>query len=74
MAPRATRMASIVASVPELVSRTCSSRKRRQSSSAKSTVVSVVTAKCVPLRAALSIASMIFGWAWPTAIEPKPLW
>ena len=64
----------MVASVPELVNRTRSSRKRRHSSSARSTVVSVVTAKCVPRAAALAMASRITGWAWPTAMVPKPLW
>ncbi len=28
----------------------------------------------MPVRAALSIASATFGSAWPTTIEPKPLW
>ena len=72
--PRATRMASMVASVPEFTNRTRSRRNRRHSSSASSTVASVVTAKWVPVRAARSMASTTLGWAWPTAIDPKPLW
>ena len=48
VAARAMRIALIVASVPELAKRTCSSRKRRHSSSANSTVSSVGAAKCVP--------------------------
>jgi hypothetical protein len=64
----------MVASVPELVKRTESRENLRQSSSAKATVVSVVAAKCVPVRAARSIASTTFGWAWPTSMLPKPLW
>ena len=64
----------MVASVPELVNRTWSRRKRRHSSSAKRTVSSVVTAKCVPVDAARAMASATFGWAWPTAIVPNPLW
>ncbi len=74
VAPRATRIASIVASVPEFTNRTRSIRNRRHSSSASRTVCSVVTAKCVPVRAARSIAAATAGWAWPTATEPKPLW
>ena len=52
VAARATRIALIVASVPEFAKRTCSSWKRRHSSSANSTVSSVGAAKCVPVRAA----------------------
>ena len=40
----------------------------------RATVDSVGAAKCVPVRAARSIASATFGCAWPTTIEPKPLW
>lgn len=61
-------------SVPELVNRTCSTWNRRHSSSANATVCSTVTAKCMPLRAACSTASATTGWAWPTAIDPNPLW
>jgi hypothetical protein len=52
VAARATRMASMVASVPELVNRSMSSWNRRQISSAKATAGSVVTAKWVPRPAA----------------------
>ena len=72
VAARATRIALIVASVPEFAKRTFSKRKRRQSSSANSTMSSVGAAKCVPVRAARVIASTIFGWAWPTIMQPKP--
>ena len=48
VAARATRMASMVASVPELANRTLSSSKRRQISSASATVVGVGAAKWVP--------------------------
>ena len=51
----------MVASVPELENRTWSSRNRRHSSSAKATVVGVGAAKWVPVAAARSIASTIFG-------------
>ena len=49
VAARAMRMASIVASVPELANRTWSSSKRRQSSSASATVTGVGAAKWVPV-------------------------
>ena len=52
VAARATRIALIVASVPEFAKRTCSSWNRRHSSSANSTVSSVGAAKCVPVCAA----------------------
>ena len=74
VAARATRMASIVASVPELANRTCSRPNRRHSSSANATVTSVVAAKCVPLGAARSIASTTLGCACPTTMHPNPLW
>ena len=74
VAARATRIASIVASVPEFAKRTLSRLKRRQSSSANATVTSVVAAKCVPVRAARSMASTTFGCAWPTTLQPKPPW
>ena len=74
VAARATRIALIVASVPELAKRTASQPKRSQSTSAKRTVGSVGAAKWVPVRAARSIASATFGCAWPTTMQPKPLW
>jgi hypothetical protein len=60
---RATRIASIVASVPEFVKRTFSSPKRLFSSSATRTPASVVAAKCVPVAAARSIATLTLGCA-----------
>ena len=74
VAARATRIASIVASVPELTNRIWSSWKRSQIASASATVTSVLTAKCVPDDAAFVIASTIFGWACPTTLTPNPLW
>ena len=74
VAARATRIASIVASVPEFTKRICSSWNREQISSARATVVSVVTAKWMPWSATLRIASTIFGWAWPTTFTPNPPW
>ena len=74
VAARATRIASIVASVPEFTNRICSSWNREQISSASATVVSVVTAKWMPWSATLRIASTIFGWAWPTTFTPNPPW
>ena len=47
VAARATRIASIVASVPEFTNRICSHWNREQISSASATVVSVVTAKWI---------------------------
>ncbi len=63
VAARATRMASMVASVPELAKRSASRPKRRQISSPQATASSVVTAKWVPRAAASAIASTIRGWA-----------
>ena len=74
VAARATRIASIVASVPELANRSISRLNRRQISSPKATADSVVTAKWVPRLAASWIASTIRGCAWPTTMAPKPQW
>ena len=74
VAARATRIASIVASVPEFTNRICSSWNRSQIASASATVVSVVTAKWMPWSATARIASTIFGCAWPTTLTPKPPW
>ena len=49
VAARATRIASIVASVPELTNRICSSWKRSQIASASAIVSGVVTAKWIAL-------------------------
>ena len=53
VAARATRIASIVASVPEFTNRICSSWKRSQIASASAIVSGVVTAKWIALLAAL---------------------
>ena len=74
VAARATRIASIVASVPEFTKRICSSWNRSQIASARATVVSVVTAKCTPWSATARIASTIFGCACPTTLTPNPPW
>ena len=74
VAARATRIASIVASVPELTNRICSSWNRSQMASASATVVSVVTAKWMPWSATARIASTIFGCACPTTFTPNPPW
>ena len=74
VAARATRIASIVASVPEFTNRICSSWNRSQIASASAIVSGVVTAKWIALCAAFSSASTILGWAWPTTLTPKPPW
>ena len=74
VAARATRIASIVASVPEFTNRICSTWNREQISSASATVVSVVTAKWIASSAAFLMASTIFGCAWPTTFTPNPPW
>ncbi len=74
VAARATRIASIVASVPEFTNRICSSWKRSQIASASAMVSGVVTAKWIAFCAALVSASTILGWAWPTTLTPKPPW
>ena len=74
VAARATRIASIVASVPELTNRICSSWKRSQMASARAIVSGVVTAKWIALLAAFVSASTILGCAWPTTLTPKPPW
>ena len=71
---RAIRIASIVASEPELTKRQRGRPKRRFSSSATKTASSVGAAKCVPSSSRASTARVIAGWAWPCGIEPKPLW
>ena len=63
VAARATRIASIVASVPEFTNRTCSALKRSQIASPRATVFGVVTAKWIASSAAFRIASAIFGCA-----------
>ena len=74
VAARATRIASMVASVPEFTNRTWSTWNRSQMSSASATVASVVTAKWIAPSAASLMASTILGCAWPTTLTPKPPW
>ena len=74
VAARATRNASIVASVPEFTNRICSSWNRSQIASASATVSGVVTAKWIAFWAAFVSASTIFGCACPTMLTPKPPW
>ena len=68
------RIASIVASEPELLKRHFGSPKRRASSSATTIPSSVGAAKCVPRRMRSSTALVIAGCACPCGIEPNPLW
>jgi hypothetical protein len=63
--PRASRIALIVASVPELTSRTCSTGVRPTISSASSTSPWVGVPKLVPSAAADCTAATIAGWACP---------
>jgi hypothetical protein len=74
VAARATRIASIVASVPEFTMRICSTWNRSQIASASATVFGVVTAKWIAFSAAFLSASTIFGWACPTTLTPNPPW
>ena len=71
---RAIRIASIVASEPELTKRQRVRPKRFSSSSATYTASSVGAAKCVPSSRRSRTARVIAGWACPWGIEPKPLW
>ena len=68
------RIASIVASEPELTKRQRSSPKRSARFSATTIVSSVTAAKCVPSSARSRTAAVIAGLACPCTIEPKPLW
>jgi hypothetical protein len=68
------RIASIVASVPEFANRHLGSPKRRASSSATNAASSVGAEKWEPSRTRSLTALTIAGFAWPTTIEPKPLW
>ena len=74
VAPRAMRIASIVASVPEFVNRHFGRAKRRANSSATNAASSVGAEKWEPSLTRSSTAFTIAGFAWPTTIEPKPLW
>ena len=74
VAARAIRIASIVASEPELTKRQRGRPKRALSSSATMIASSVGAAKCVPSSKRARIARTIAGCAWPCTIEPNPLW
>src|SRR5829696_3866026 len=64
--------ASMVASVPELAKRHSGTPKRRASSSATTMASEVGWAKWVPLATRSLTAATTAGWAWPTAMTPKP--
>ncbi len=71
VAARASRMAVIVASVPEEVMRSMSTPSiRRVTSTASSTSPTVGAPKLVPLPAASPIAFSTCGWAWPWISGP----
>jgi hypothetical protein len=71
VAPRATRTADIVASVPDDTSRTISTDgTRSQMASARRTSRSVGAPYEVPATAAFCTASTMAGWAWPAMIAP----
>ncbi len=61
----------MVASVPELTSRTCSTGVRATISSASSTSPGVGVPKLVPLAAAACTAATTSGWAWPRISGPQ---
>ena len=72
MAARASRMALIVASVPELTNRRLSmAGKQATTRSARSASAAVDAPKLAELRAAHSIASTTGGKAWPRIIGPQ---
>ena len=68
--PRARRTALMVASVPELTSRTSSTEVREMISRARSTSPSVGVPKLRPRVAASRTASTISGWACPWIMGP----
>ncbi len=74
VAARATRSASMVASVPEFTNRICSSWNREQISSASATVASVVTAKWIPPIGDVADRLHDQRMPWPTTLTPKPPW
>ena len=72
--PRASRMALIVASVPEFTSRTCSTGATRPMiSSASSISADVGAPNDSPRPAAARTASTTAGCAWPRIIGPQEL-
>ena len=70
MKPRASRIADIVASVPEDTKRTRSTGVRATISSASSTSGSVGVPYDVPRATASATAACTSGWAWPSSIGP----
>ncbi len=71
MNPRASRIADIVASVPEVTSRTRSTGVRATIASASSTSGRVGVPYDVPRVTARCTASMTCGCAWPSSIGPQ---
>ncbi len=71
MKPRASRIADIVASVPEETSRTLSTGVRPTISSASSTSGRVGVPYDVPRETAACTAACTSGWAWPSSIGPQ---
>ena len=67
---RATRMASIVASEPELTKRHCGSLKAPARCSAMMMASSVGRPNCVPSGARFWMASTMSGWACPWTMQP----
>ena len=61
----------MVASVPELTSRTWSTGVRSMIAAARSTSASVGAPYEVPRAAAAVTAAMISGWAWPCSSAPQ---
>ena len=70
MKPRASRIADIVASVPDETSRTRSTGVRATISSASSTSGSVGVPYDVPRATAAETAASTSGCAWPSSIGP----
>ena len=70
MNARASRTADIVASVPELTSRTLSTGARAAICSASSTSATVAAPNEVPRAAAAVTAATTSGWACPRIIGP----
>jgi hypothetical protein len=72
--PRASRNASMVASVPLLVKRTASAEgTMRQKRSAASNSAGVAAAKCEPSAMAWYTVSTIAGWACPWISAPNDI-
>ena len=61
----------MVASVPELTSRTCSTGVRATISSASSTSPGVAVPNDVPRGSAATVAATTAGCAWPRIIGPQ---